>query len=171
MKTLADLKRDAKAGKISGEMIIRCGGTDIPERLRGIRKIVDSNSVGITFLNADGKRSEMPIKSASLVSYDDDSLTIYSAGKRDLNTDELSVFKEWESISGTEEFRERERIDALSDGSSTYYQKKYFFKDRDFEYLLGYDTIRGKKYDFRDGKIIDNSIKGDIEMQYKIYRS
>jgi hypothetical protein len=51
MKTLAELKRDAKAGKISAILVERFGktGTDIPEMLRGKRKVIDANSVGIHF--------------------------------------------------------------------------------------------------------------------------
>ena len=55
-KTLADLKREAKAGKLSGEKVLRCGMPNVPDKLKGIRRIVSSNSVGITFLNAEGKK-------------------------------------------------------------------------------------------------------------------
>lgn len=34
MKTLADLKRDAKSGKISGKMVNRFGSTEIPENFK-----------------------------------------------------------------------------------------------------------------------------------------
>ena len=171
MKTLADLKRDAKAGLISGEMVCRFGKTDIPENLKGKRKIIDANSVGVKFLNADGKKSELRISAASLVEYSDDSLTIYSPGKRELNSEEQAFMNKWKEIENTSEFQERSRIDALSDGSSTYWQKKHFFVDGGFEYLLGYEMKQGKKLDFSTGLITDNKVKGDIELQYKIYKN
>ena len=169
MKTLADLKRDAKTGGLYGEMILRQGSTDIIDRLKGKRKIVDSNSVGITFLNADGKKSELRIQSASLVEYNGDMLIIYLPGKRELNEQEKSIMNKWQAIEDTEKYKKQSNIDALSDGSQTYYQKKNFFIDAGFEYLLGFDTKAGKKYDFSTGLIIDNKIKGDPVMVYKIY--
>lgn len=169
MKTLADLKRDAKSGKLYGEMIRRNGSTEIIERLRGKRKIVDSNSVGITFLNADGKKSELRIESASLVEYNGDTLIIYRPGKRELNDQEKAVMQKWQAIADTDKHQEQSRIDALSDGSQTYYQKKRFFTESGYEYLLGFDTKCGKKYEYSTQMVIDNRVKGDPDMVYKIY--
>ena len=169
MKTLSDLKRDAKSGKISGEMIVRFGSKDIPEKLQGIRKIVDANTVGITFLNLDGKKSECTIKCASLVEYTDEFLTIYSPGIRELNEEEQKIINEWKSITETEAYKKQSNIDALSDGSTTFYQEKRFFESRGFDYLRGFDEQKGKKYDFNTQKIKDNAIKGEILLQYKIY--
>ena len=169
MKTLADLKRDAKSGKISGEMIIRNGSNNIPETLQGMRKIVDANTVGITFLNKDGKKSELPIKCASLVEYTDELLTVYQAGKRDLNTEEQRIMDEWKAVTDTEAYKNQSNIDALSDGSTTYYQQKRFFENKGFDYLLGFEESKGKKYDFNTRKIRDNSIKGEVSLQYRIY--
>jgi hypothetical protein len=170
-KSLAELKRDAKAGRLSAEMVIRCGGTDIPERLQGKRKLVDANSVSIFFLNSDGKKSEMPIKAASLLDYTDDFLTIYYPGKRELNAEEQAVMKKWNAIANTEEFKRQSEIDALSDGSCTYWKEKHFFQDSGYEYLFGTEMKQGKKRDYQTGLIIDNAVKGDIEMQYKLYQN
>ena len=103
MKTLADLKRDAKSGTLEAKMIVRCGSTDIPEQLSGWRKIIDSNSVAIFVLRHDGKKSELPLKKSSLVEYDGDSLTVYSAGLRDLTEQEQRVMDGWKQIASTEE--------------------------------------------------------------------
>ena len=168
MKTLADLKRDAKSGRLFGEMVLRCGETEIPEKLQGKRQIVDSNSVGITFLNNNGKRSELRIEAASLVDYDGINLTVYRPGKRPLNEQEQAIMNKWQAIADTDSYKNQSRIDALSDGSQTYYQKKHFFTDCGYEYLLGFDWKAGKKYEFSTGLIIDNKIKGDPEMVYKI---
>lgn len=164
MKTLAQLKRDAKAGKLFAEMVIRQGTADIPERLKGKRQIIDANSVGITFLNNDKKKSELRIESASLLEYTDDSITIYRAGLRDLTVDERAMFDKWESMRDLKQ----EEIDMLTDGSSSYYKRKHFFIDAGYEYLLGYDKVKGKRYDFNTKMVYDNSIKGDIEMKYTI---
>lgn len=170
MKTLADLKRDAKAGNIEGELVFRMGSTDIIERLRGRRKIIDANSVGITFLNNDGKKSELRIERAALLEYAGDKLTVFNPGYRELSDEEKAVMTAWEAINNTPQYQEQSRIDALSDGSSTYYQKKSFFEKRGKLYLMGYDEQAGLKYDHNTGKVRDKSIRGDIQMQYNIYR-
>jgi hypothetical protein len=162
MKTLTQLKRDAKSGKVFAEMIIRQGTTDIPESLKGKRKIVDANSVGITFLNNNGKKSELRIESASLVEYDDNSLTIYDPGLRELTVDEQAIFDKWE----LKKDRKQEEVDALTDGSTSYWQQKHFFIDAGYEYLLGTEKKQGKKYDWNTKKVYDNSIKGNVSMKY-----
>jgi hypothetical protein len=171
MKTLAQLKRDAKTGKLSGEMIVRFGKTEIPERLKGIRPIVDANTVSIKFQNADGKKSDLPIECASLVEYDDVNmlLTIYSAGYRELTADEQRIKDEWQEVCSTEKYKNQAHTDIISDGSQTYYQKKYFFEDRGYGYLMGYKKEKGMIFDSNTGKVKDNKIKGNIELQYKLH--
>lgn len=168
--TLAQLKRDAKNGFISGEIVSYFGGKEIPEMLRGIRKIVDSNSMGIKFRNTNGEISTLYVKCASLIEYTGDSLTTYSAGIREMTQEERDIMNAWNKIAETKEFIERQEWDAVSDGSSTYYQKKAFFHNSKCPYLFGTTEICGKKRDYATNMIIDNSIKGEIKIQYKIYR-
>ena len=167
MKSLAELKREAKTGKLYGEMVYWFGDV-IPERLQGKRQIVDSNTVAIFFLTKDGRKSELRFDAASLVEYDGDTLTIYDAGLRELNADEQKIMNEWEAIASTEEYKHQAEIDAYTDGSSTFWQKKAFFENRDHAYMLGYETQRGKRYIYGEQKIRDNAIKGKMLMQYAI---
>ena len=164
MKTLAQLKRDAKSGKLFAEMIIFHGLNNIPERLQGERQVIDSNSVGIKFLNSDGKKSELRIESANLIEYTDENITVYKKGERELTEQEKAIFDKWETLRD----KKQEEIDLLSDGSTTFYRHKHFFIDSGYEYLLGYEIKQGKKYNMSTGKVMDNSIKGEIEWQYKI---
>lgn len=166
-KTLAQLKRDAKSGNLFAKLIIRQGTTNIPERLQVVRQIIGSNSVGITFLTKDGKKSELTIESASLVEYTDTHITTYRPGLRDLTEEEQAIFAEWE----LKRDRRQEEIDAISDGSTSYYQEKKFFIDKGYEYLMGLKKIKGQKYDFATKKVFDNSIKGEVEMQYELVQA
>lgn len=168
--TLAQLKRDAKSGKLYGEMTERFGSTEIPERIGGRRKIVDANSVGITFLNADGKKSECGIDRAALVEYTGDSLTVFQPGYRDLNVDEIRVMNGWKKIKDTDDYKMQSEIDALSDGFSTYWQEKAYYHNAGKMYLMGFEEQFGCKYDFNTGKIRDKSIKGDAILKYKIVK-
>jgi hypothetical protein len=166
MKTLAELKRDAKSGKLFAEMTVFCGGDEIPERLRGVRQIVDSNSVGIFFLNANGKKSELRIPSASLIEYTGESIILYGAGLRELTSEENATFDKWETMRD----RKREEIDALTDGSGEYFREKRFFESSKMEHLLGNHTVRGMKYDHNTKKVYDNKVKGMVDNVYKIVR-
>ena len=167
--TLAQLKRDAKSGTLKAEMVYRFG-EDIPERLQGVRDIVGANSVAIFFRNADGRKSELQIKRASLVEYSGDKLTTYRAGKRELNAKEKAVMDAWHEVTETQRYKDQAYADAMTDGSSTYYQEKAFFESRGFGYLRGFDYEHGCKYDWNTGKVIDESIKGEVEIEYKIIR-
>ena len=169
MKTLSDLKRDAKSGKLYGEMVVRCGTSDIPDRLKGKRQIIDANTVAIFFLNNEGKKSELRIDRASLLEYTEDALTIYNEGFRDLNSDEKAIMNEWKEIANTPENIKQYEIDALTDGSTMFYKKKSFFHNKGYLYLMGFDEEKGLKYDFNTQKIRDKNIKGTISMQYKLF--
>ena len=168
MKTLADLKRDAKSGTLEGRFTFHSMWQDgLPERLQGWRRLVDSNSVAIFFQNADGKKSELRLEKSSLVEYDGNSLTVYFAGYRDLNAAERKVMDGWNKIASTPEYQERGRVDALTDGSSTYWEKVSYFRKAGMEYLMGNERQRGLKYDSYLMKVQDDSIKGEVGMRYE----
>lgn len=171
MKTLADLKRDAKEGKIFAKLIIRNGEqcTDIntPEMLKGYRKITDSNSNSITFLTPDGKPSILPIEKASLLEYNQNTITIYKSGERDFNAEEIKIMQQWREIEKTEEYQEQAKIDMITDGSTTYWKRVKFFTDNDALFLIGTKS-KGKCYNHNTGKMLDDTIKGKISMKYEI---
>lgn len=166
--TLAQLKRDAQSGKLSAKMVLRCGGTNIPETMQGYRKVIDSKTNCIVFQNADGKRSELPIDCASLLEYNDTHINIYLPGLRDLNEAETAAMAELQAIHNTDEYKKQSNIDALTDGSCTFYQDKVFWEKRNMEYMRGFDTKQGKKFDFKSGKVFDNQIKGMLYMKYEV---
>ncbi|MCI9290285.1 MAG: hypothetical protein HFE32_00600 [Clostridia bacterium] len=171
MKTLAELKREAKSGILEGKFIHHSQfGANLPKRLQGWRKLIDSNSVAIYFLTSDGKKSELRLDKASLVDYDGQTLTIFNAGYRDLTEEEKYVMNVWKEKSSTSQFKAQEELDALSDGSSTYWAKVFYFRKVGYEYLMGFNKQRGMKYDTIMGKVQDDKIKGTICMQYQIRR-
>lgn len=166
--TFAQLKRDAKSGKLYGELIERYGETEIAERLRGRRRVVGANTVGITFLNSDGKKSECRVERAALMDYTGDTLTIYDPGLRDLNSEELKIMQGWKDIEKTEDYKRNAEIDVLGDGSSTYWQRIRYFRESGKEYLSGAEEKNGCKYDYTTGKIRDKSVRGDVVLRYKM---
>ena len=175
--TLAQLKKDVTTKNLYGTLIERFGETDesqFPERLRGERPITKANSVAIFFRNADGRGSECRLKRASLTEYTGNTLTVYAPGFREPNERERQAMEAWEEVTKTEEYQNRAYVDAMTDGSSTYWQHKKFFQDRGLEYLLGYEESQGCKLDFNrrnqgeSAYIRDNSIRGEVELKYSI---
>ena len=162
MKTLADLKRDAASKKIKFELIERYGkiGDEIPERLRGIRTVSKVNTVGITLVNSEGLISELRFESAKLIEYDGKSLTIYERGERDLTEQERKILADWQKI-------ENDYYQKNPYGNA-YWKKKDYFKKCPCPWLDGYETIKGKYYNY-NGKVLDNQVKGKVALKYQIY--
>lgn len=161
--TLAKLKRDAQSGTIKFEMTERYGktGEEIPERCRGIRSVSKVNTVAIVLVTADGKESELRLGSAKLIEYDGKSLTIYEPGERDVTAEEQAVLDGAKKIS--------ERHFAVNPyGNGGFWECKQFFKDSPCPWMCGYETVRGKRYNY-NGKVIDNSIKGKAILRYTIH--
>lgn len=171
-KSLAQLKRDAKAGSLVCEMVEHYGktGDEIPERLRGKRPVVGANTVVIFFQNADGKKCELRIERASLMDYDDDSITVYRPGLRIPTTEEKSVLEGWKKIEETKEFQEQAKTDFLTDGNSTYWQKKCFFEDKGFPWMAGWGGMYeyGKAYEPNNGMVRDMNVLGEVTIKYRI---
>jgi len=162
-KSLAQLKRDANSGKLSAELVYRFGA-EIPERLQGVRKITRSNSRAIFFQNADGRESECRILSAALCEYSENTIKIFRFGSRPLSAEESSALSAW----NVEEEQYRIRNSQWTYANGIYWKKKEFFHKRGMDYLLGYEFVNGKKYDYATGNVFDYSVRGDLELEYKI---
>ena len=170
--TVAQLKRDAKDGKISLELLeVGMWRDGIPERIKGIRKCCGANTVAIFVNRNDGKgKSELSLPKASLVEYTDDTLTIYLPGLREANAEEQRCFDEWKKVEQTERYQKNLEYDILTDYNQCYYEKKRFFSDRHMEYLLGFEKEHGLKWDWNEKKVRDDSVKGEIQLQYRVHR-
>lgn len=161
-KTLADLKRDAKSGKLSLEMIYRYG-EEIPERIKGARRVVDANTAAIKLMTNDGNISELRPEAAALIDYTPDSLTIYAAGYRDLTQEERAEMDRAN--------KERQRYQEANPYSDSFWHMRAFWKNSRFSYLDGAGEYKNGKALRRtaDGdRIQDCSIKGDIILKYKV---
>ena len=165
MKTLADLKRDAKSGRMSVELLEWYGktGDEIKEVLRGLRKVEGANTVAIFITDNNGKSSELRIKYASLMEYDGECLIVYAAGHRDLTEEEKKILAEWERIE--KEFLEKNPF------GETFWKRRDFFSKSSCPWLYGTDTVRGKRLEYVDGeqKIRDREIRGTALLKYKVY--
>jgi hypothetical protein len=157
MGTLANLKKDMKLGS-KWRLIERFGQPEDKERIVGH---VQGNS--IAFHKDDKpKGSWLAWPKASLLDYDGKTVKIYGPGKRPLTQEEQDVCDSWESQRDTK----LELLDIQTDGSSQWYRKMRYFEDRGMKYMLG--TFSGPlRYSHKDHTIIDESIKGDVQLVYE----
>lgn len=164
-KTLADLKRDAASGKVAFELIERFGktGDEIPEQLRGIRRVQAVNTVSIYLVNYNGQVSCFDYNPASLLKYTNDTLTVYSAGERPLTDKEKNILNLWKKVEN-----EYEKLNPYSD---VYWKKKTFFYDEypKYRYLAGFEKCCGKRYRCNSNTVFDDRIKGKAILKYKIH--
>ncbi len=162
MKTLAEFKRDAASRKIKLEMYERYGktGEEIPERCRGIRTIQKVNTVGIILVTTDGLTSELRFPSAKLVEYDGKFLTIYARGERDLTEQEQKILENWKKIEDDYYLK--------NPCGDSYWKRKDYFNGCPCPWLAGYETVRGKYYNY-NGKVLDNQVRGNAILKYKVY--
>lgn len=174
MKTKAQLLRDAKSGRLRTVISYHASfdGRKLPDRLQGVRPIVDANSVAIFFGCGDGGRSACYLPTAKLIDYDDDHISIYSPGYRKPTPAEARALDDWEKIAERPDYKRQLETDCLTDGSTTYYMRKRFFADRDMLYLLGYEKQRGcildrNRLDLPDF-IKDDSVRGELSIRYDI---
>lgn len=165
MKTLAELRRDAKSGQMGLELVEWYGktGEDIKANLRGVRRVDGANSVALLLINNEGNISELRIKYATLVEYDGESLTVYAAGYRDLTEEEKKILSEWERIE--KEYLEKNPF------AETFWKRRDFFSKCSCPWLYGTDTVKGKHLEYIDGevKIRDRKIRGVAILKYKVY--
>lgn len=160
MKTLAQLKRDAASGNLVLTLMERYGNNEIPERMKGARKVVGVNTVAIKLLNNDGNESELRIDAASLVDYDDNSLTIYSPGFRELNEQEKAILKQAKE--------KADEYNAKYPYNDTYWIRRSFIEKSSCPYLMGSGFKKGKRYDCCREIVQDKAIKGDAILRYVV---
>ena len=163
MKTLADLKRDARSGKIRFELIEHFGktGEAIPERVRGIRDVASVNTVAISLRNARGDESELRFGRAALFAYDGNTLTVYRPGYRALTEQERAVIEGEAAI--REEYQRKYPLD------DPYWAVKRYYRESPCPWMYGFETIRGKRYQRGEDRVLDNAVRGDAILKYRVH--
>jgi len=166
MKTLADLKRDLKLGtKITKTS--HYGKTE--GKLIGVERYVvkvKSNSIEFSKNKEDTRGSFLDYPKASLTEYDGETLKVYCSGLRDLTAQEQAILDNVPSR--RPENAKQVEIDMLSDGSCMFYADKRYLKEMDSEHLSGHETVRGLRYDWNKKKMLDDNMKGECILTYKI---
>ena len=161
MATLAQLKRDANSGKMVLLLFWRYGATgdDLPERLRGRRKVIRANSVGLV-IRTGTEETMLYIENAKLIDYDGEFLTVYRPAYRDPTAEERFVLNTWHT-KGTEYFQKNPFGDS-------YGMRKRYFAESLCPWMDGITKVRGKSYVSHKDKVLDQSIRGDMALRYQV---
>lgn len=165
MYTLAQFKRELQNGEIKGLELIERRGEPLKDTCVVPIYKVHSNSFT---LNRDGVESWVWFPPASLFEYDGEYMRMYSSGTRELNDLEKQVMLNWQRIENSPEYEERTRVDMLTDGSSTYYQKKRYFENSPCPYL--FSEQNNKRYDPVKKVVYDPKVKGICALCYRVYK-
>ena len=160
--SVAALKREANTGKMRLEILERYGksGEELPLKLRGVRRVLNSNSVALRIENTDGTVSSLFVDTgAKLVDYDGESLTVYDPAQRDLTDQERKILALWKDLEND--------YYAENPYGNAYWRRKEYFSHCPCPWLDGCDKVRGKRY-LSNGKVQDNSIRGNQILKYKV---
>jgi hypothetical protein len=153
IKSFSQLKRDL----LPGTQLKVLEHKYRPEQIGNIKTISRTQSNGLYTTSPDdreGKEIWLELPSASLVTYDDNIISFYGVGCRDLNEQEkaflLARSKEWETRP---------------------YDNPYFIslslaKKMGVEYME--NETSSKRYSHYDNKVYDKAIKGDKLISFEI---
>lgn len=166
-KTLADLKRDLTVG-VSLTLTEAPGNAG--HRYLGVKRYViktQTNGISLAADPAAKSGSFLDFPKASLLEYDGEMVRIYAPGRRPLTAREQAVLDN--RPSRRPEYRAQVEQDCLTDGSTMYWKDREYWKTLEggaFLYLN--ERQGGKRMDWNDNVIIDEAIKGDLILVYKV---
>jgi hypothetical protein len=160
MKTLADLKRDLKIG----DSITLVESPKFPKWLNVARYVIKKQGNGV-YLSPDpkdNKGSFLEFANAKLTEYDGKEIRTYQPGHRELTEHEKHMLDN--RPSSRPENKEIAERDIMCDMNRTYYMDKEYYHNAGMDYLF---TSSGTKHiDWNTNTIIDEQIKGSLELRY-----
>lgn len=132
------------------------------------RYVIRKQSNGVYLAEDRGatKGSFLELPRASLVEYDGEMIRVYGTGKRDMTEAEKNIRANMPSC--RPENKEKAINDLMTDGSSMFWADKAYFHQLNADYLAGHGTVRGLRYDFNEGMIWDETLKGEVSLTYKL---
>lgn len=120
------------------------------------------NGVTLSINKEDTKGSFLELPKASLVEYDNNIIRVYLCGVRELNASERYI------MAHEPKDEAQSKIDMMNDGSTMYYRRQSYYEGLKANYLRGHDTEKGLQYNINDKNVYDESIKGELSLEYKI---
>ena len=156
--TKAEIRKKLQKGTSLKMIFNSMGHTN---KLNIVRFVVNTQGNGV-YLNEDkdaAKGSFLEFPKSSLIESTDKGFKTFKPGFRDLNEEELKI------LENQPKDEEQQKIDIMTDGSQMFYRRKRYFKECGFEYLGSCSkTIKGLY--FMNGRIRDDKIKGDLDLEY-----
>jgi hypothetical protein len=93
---------------------------------------------------------------------ENNTLSIYNEGERDLTAEEKAI------MDNEPKDAKQDEIDMMSDGSTMFYRRKYYYKEHDAEYLFVGGKQRGMRRNCNNNKIWDERVRGELSLKYEI---
>lgn len=156
--SFASFKRDARIPGFALTNLRKEGA--LP---RTVSKI-QSNAIVLNAPENYSKVSWLEFPPASLVEYNRKYLRIYRTGLRFYTEEEKAALLGWEQQRNIE----AEQMDAISGSNSQLYRQDAYWKEIGMPYMYLMSMVRGLKRDFTENLVQDNSIKGELALEYKV---
>ncbi len=86
---------------------------------------------------------------------------MFYPAERELTEEEIAVLDEWRTAQ-----EEWERKNPYSD--NIYWYRKDFFKSSSCPWMDGADMVKGKKYLSWSNKVLDTSVRGALQLKYRV---
>lgn len=157
---LAELKRKLIVGTALKMTFNRIGKCNL---IGKVRYIVKTQGNGI-YLNEDKtatKGSFLEFPKASLFEATEKGFKVFEVGERDLTPEEQKIME------NEPKDDKQDEIDIMTDGSMMFYRRKRYYKESGYFYLFGTEKQAGKSFDFNEHKVRDDSIKGELSLEYE----
>lgn len=122
---------------------------------------VQSNGL---YISRGNTNSFLDLPYSSRVVYTGKTLSVYAGSYRLLNEKEKEILDLWES---KRDFT-AEKMDALSDSSSQYYRKKFFFEESGYSYLNNMLSTGRLRMDFNYYLVGDKAKRGILLCSYDV---
>lgn len=162
VKSMCEFREHASSGTMYLEVVEKqgCIGDELPETVRGIRRVVSANGSGIKVQNPNGTTNSIHFLSAKLMEYQDKVLTIYEPGYRPVTAQEQELLDECQRL--VEECQEK------TPERNPYWVRANFLNNCPCPWLMGTAPVRGKQY-MPDGTVRDSAIRGKVSIRYKVH--
>lgn len=164
MKTLAELKRELNIG----DSITLIEAPTMPtHKWLNVKRFVvkkQGNGVYLSPNKTDTKGSFLEFTNAKLTEYDGKEIRVYQPGNREFTEQEKQALANCPSK--RPENKEIVEHDIMCDMSTSYYMDEGYYRELGMSYLhYGRGT---KRVDWSTNTIVDEQIKGNLELRYTI---
>jgi len=166
MTTINELKKNLKVGD-KLKLVYRQHCEDKINSMteeEKIREIVAFRSKDLQLRRfGSDKPSTLDIPQRSnLCVMEGNTLSIYLEGERDLTPEEKAI------MDNEPKDEKQDNIDMITDGSTMFWRRKYYYKEHNADYLFVGEKQRGMRRNCNNNKIWDERVRGELSLKYEV---